>query len=265
MVKIIAVANNKGGVGKTTLSISLAAEAGIQKKRVLVVDTDPQQNAYMVLVGDTKPKNSVTLSDLVLQFFSKEKQKISSKLAITPANPSFVGVEVLVGDPNLQGIDLIAAHKINKFSLIKEILKPLRDSYDLIIIDTPPATDTLTLASLCACDGYIVPIDMSEMAQSGYLEIDSIVDQLKEGGNCKNIKFIGCVYSMFENRKAHATKLSMDLAKKNLFDRVMDLKISRSTHMNEALICHSHLQDERNHKISIEYQKLYKHTMGVIV
>ncbi|NEW60320.1 ParA family protein [Sulfurovum sp. bin170] len=189
MNEIIAIANQKGGVGKTTTAVNLAASLAKKGKKVLLVDADPQTNAttslgfnrndyeynvYHVMIGIRKA------SEVIL------KSKIKN-LDMLPANIGLVGVEKEFYDSG----------KKNRELLLKKALKPIRKNYNYILIDSPPALGPITINALCAADSVIIPIQCEFFALEGLAQLLNTINLLKRSINPKlTIKgFLPTMYS----------------------------------------------------------------------
>jgi len=193
MSEIIAIANQKGGVGKTTTAVNLAASLADSGKKVLLIDADPQTNAttslgfnrndyeyniYHVLIGIK------TASEVIL------KSKIKN-LDMIPANIGLVGIEKEFYDPN----------KKNRELLLKKALKPIRKKYDYILIDSPPALGPITINALGASDSVIIPIQCEFFALEGLAQLLNTINLLKKSINPRlKIKgFLPTMYSVQNN------------------------------------------------------------------
>ena len=198
MGKIIAIANQKGGVGKTTTSINLAAGLAYLNKRVLLIDFDPQGNATSG-VGCKLNKDDLTVYDALMEDADIKdciKTLVRPPLDIVPANI------------NLAGADLeIAKIENNREHRLKEILEPVKDNYEYIIIDCPPSLGLLNTNALTAADSVLIPIQCEYYALEGVTQLLQTIRLVQKLFNSK-LKIEGLLLTMYDPR----TKLSAEVA-----------------------------------------------------
>ena len=222
MGRVIAIANQKGGVGKTTTTINLSACLAEKGKKILVIDTDPQGNTTS---GFGLEKNDIenTIYELLLGEISIEESIIKNAVEgvdIIPSNVNLAAVE----------IELIGVDK-NEFILRNEV-EWVKDRYDFIIIDCPPSLSLLTINSMTTADTVLVPIQCEYYALEGLSQLIHTVNLVKERLN-PDLDMEGVVFTMFDSR----TNLSMQVVenvKANIQQKVYDTLIPRNIRLAEA-------------------------------
>jgi len=221
---VISIANQKGGVGKTTTTISLAACLGGQGKRVLIVDLDPQANATSGLGVDKEPGVSV-LGPLM------EEAEIGDRIKYTVFN----NIYLLPSELDLCGAEIELCSKDNPSGQLDRVLAPLRESpdIDLILIDCPPSLGILTLNAFSASDWLIVPIQCEYYALEGISTLVHTLDQLKTNGVTSRLELLGIVMTMFDGR-TNLSNMVVDEVQKHFGNKVFDTVIPRSTRIAEA-------------------------------
>ncbi len=222
MGKTIAIANQKGGVGKTTTAINLSACLAELGNNVLVVDIDPQGNTTSGL-GINKKKLKKSVYDLFLGESSLEKCIMESavkNLSVIPSDVDLAGAEI-----ELIGVD-------EKEFILKKIIDPIRNNYDFIIIDCPPSLNTLTVNAMTTADTILVPIQCEYYALEGLTQLIHTIDLVQRRLN-PELEIEGIVFTMFDSR----TNLSVQVVEnvqRNLKQYIYKTMIPRNVRLAEA-------------------------------
>lgn len=200
MGRVIAITNQKGGVGKTTTAINLGASLAANDLHVLVVDSDPQGNSTTGL-GVQKKQGALTLYDAILGH-----QGLAAAVVAT----GFEGLDLVPADKNLIGADIELIDLDEREYRLRQALKPVRDSYDFILLDCPPALDLLTLNALLAADSVLVPIQCEFFALEGVSELMDTVDRIRDSFH-HPLKIEGILLTMYDERTNLTRQVAKDL------------------------------------------------------
>lgn len=223
MGKAIAIFNQKGGVGKTTTNINLAACLAIKGKKVLVLDIDPQGNTTSGL-GIDKRNIEYSTYDLLTEDDFNTKQAI--------INTSTKGLDIIPASVSLAGAEVELVSVKGREKKIKKALSKVKRQYDYIFIDCPPSLGLLTINSLTAVDSVLIPIQCEFYALEGVAQLMSTIDIVKKNLNSK-LKIEGVILSMFDGR----TNLSIQVVeevKKHFKEKVYTTVIPRNVRLAEA-------------------------------
>lgn len=222
MSEIMAIANQKGGVGKTTTTINLSAALAEQGKKVLIIDMDPQGNTSSGL-GIDKDELETTVYQLMIgdNSFDECVQK-----------DVFENLDVLAANVNLAGIEIETMDMEDRNYILRDIISEVEDKYDFIIIDCPPSLNTLTINSMTTADSVLVPIQCEYYALEGLSQLIYTINLVKDRLNPK-LTINGVVFTMYDGR----TNLSMQVienVRNNLNQTIYDTIIPRGVRLAEA-------------------------------
>ena len=222
VAKIFAITNQKGGVGKTTTSVNLAASLAATRRRILLIDLDPQGNATMGS-GISKNELELTAYDLLTKkanFADVVVRSEVGKYDVIPANGDLTAAEVeLLGE-------------IGREHRLRSVLKIIRDNYEFILIDCPPSLNMLTVNALSAADGVLIPMQCEYYALEGLAALMSTIDQIKETIN-PDLEISGILRTMYDPRNSLTRDVSSEL-EEYFKEQLYKVAIPRNVRLAEA-------------------------------
>ena len=219
---VVALANQKGGVGKTTTAVNLAGELARRGKYVLLIDSDPQGNATTSL-GLVKRDLEATLYDVLMESTSLEEATVATgreHLQLVPADQDLAGAAV----------ELTAAERRDR--RLEQALASARTQFDYIFIDCPPSLGLLTLNALCAADSILIPLQCEFLALEGLTQLKTTVDRVRESLNPR-LRMLGVVMTMYDGRTNLAQQV-VDEVQRYFPRQIFRTLIPRSVRLSEA-------------------------------
>ena len=253
MHRILAITNQKGGVGKTTTSVNLAASLAATKRRVLLIDIDPQGNATMGC-GIDKRTVERTTTDVLLgecDIPSAVQSVDYSDFKLLPANQDLVAAEVeLMGKPGCE-------------TRLRDALRPVLDQFDMVLIDCPPALNMLTVNALVAADSVIIPVQAHYLPAKGMSQLLQTINRIKKNIN-PDLKIEGALLTMVDTRTNFAKDISFVLRrdygdKLRVFKTEIPLAIKAAETSAEGK---SIFEYDRNGKAAAAYEALTKEVLS---
>jgi chromosome partitioning protein len=227
MAKIFCIANQKGGVGKTTTTVNLAAGLAKVGQRVLMIDLDPQGNATMGS-GVDKRKLALTVYDVLLESASITEARVQSPKLMDGG----CGYDIIGANRELAGAEVEMVELERREKRLKTALALVNDDYDFVLIDCPPSLSMLTLNGLCCAHGVVVPMQCEYFALEGLADLVNTIKQVHANLN-KDLAIIGLLRVMFDPRITLQQQVSEQL-KTRFGDKVFDTVIPRNVRLAEA-------------------------------
>jgi len=231
MAHIFCVANQKGGVGKTTTTVNLCAGLAALGQRVLMVDLDPQGNATMGS-GIDKRELELSVYEVLIEGASIKSAKVTSNWGEQANHKLHPTYDVLGASRELAGAELELVGMPNREKRLKEALDQVDSDYDFVLIDCPPSLSLLTLNGLCSANGVIVPMQCEYFALEGLTDLVNTIKQVHANLN-RSLKIIGLLRVMFDPRVSLQVQVS-DQLKAHFGDKVFNAVIPRNVRLAEA-------------------------------
>lgn len=222
MARIISIANQKGGVGKTTTAINLSAALAVMEKKVLLVDCDPQANSTS---GLGLSQEELT-GDLYSTFYSPDSVRQSIAKSRTPF------LDILPASTNLVAVELELVDKMAREFYLDECLKRVNDDYEYIILDCPPSLGLLTLNALCAAKELLIPLQCEFFALEGIVKLLQTYEQVKKRLN-PDLALLGVVLTMYDIRNRLTREVKNEV-RRCFPDHLFETVIPRNVRLSEA-------------------------------
>ena len=222
MSKIMSVSNQKGGVGKTTTAINLSAFLAIEKKKVLLIDIDPQGNASSG-IGIERANIEKNIYDCLINQIPIQDVMVASQIK---------NLDVLPSTLQLAGAEVELVNYISRENRLKQLIRPIKEKYDYIIIDTPPSLGLLTLNALNAADSVIIPVQCEYYALEGIGQLLNTITLVKENLN-PNLSIEGILLTMYDQRN-NLSKEVVDEIGKHFQGSIFHSIIPRNVRLSEA-------------------------------
>ena len=219
LARVIAFANQKGGVAKTTTTLNLGVALSEQDLKVLLVDLDPQGNLTM--------SQGLNPDTIERSMFDVLVHRLPIEEVIHRAE-----VDLAVSSIDLAGAELALSSMIGRERALEKALAPVKDSYDYVLIDTPPSLGLLTINALVASNGVIVPVQCEYLSLRGLVQLEGTLSMIRENLN-PSVEIRGILPTMFDARTLHARE-AIEMLKENFGDLVFDTRIRKTVRYAEA-------------------------------
>ena len=223
-LRVLVIANQKGGVGKTTTAINLGTALAAVGEKVLLIDSDPQGNASTGL-GVGRAQRKVTLYDVLMG-----EQPIASAVV----NTALPGLDLIAADPDLSGVELELGQQARRSFKLRDALEPVRlaGDYTYVLIDCPPSLNLLTVNAMAAADAVLVPLQCEFFALEGLTQLLRTVD-LVRGSLNPNLEIQGVVLTMYDRRNSLSEQVARDV-RSHFGETVYNTVIPRNVRVSEA-------------------------------